>query len=52
MIVALGGMYWLYLCLLPTDESNVSGWARRQFGWSLSLLLILSATWALDSFWH
>lgn len=52
MIVALSGMYWLYLCLLPSEESNVSGWARRQFGWSLSLLLILSATWALDSFWH
>lgn len=52
MIVLLGGMYWLYLCLLPTEGTDINGWARRQFGWSLSLLLILSTTWALDSFWH
>lgn len=52
LIMVLAGGYWLYLCLQPVDDAGQSGWARKQFGWSLMLLLILSASWSLDSFLH
>jgi protoheme IX farnesyltransferase len=52
LVMLLAGGYWLYLCLGPVDEIGQSGWARKQFGWSLMLLIILSATWSLDSFLH
>lgn len=52
MVMVLAGAYWLYLCLQPVEEGGLNKWARRQFGWSLMLLLILSATWSLDSFLH
>lgn len=52
MIMVLAGSYWLYLCLQPVEEGELNKWARRQFGWSLMLLLILSATWSLDNFLH
>lgn len=52
MIVLLAGSYWLYLCLQKVVDADVSTWARKQFLWSLSVLLVMSATWSLDSFWH
>lgn len=50
LTITLAGMYWLYLCLQHTSDINT--WARKQFGWSLSVLLVLSITLSLDSFWH
>lgn len=52
MIVILAGLYWLYVCLQRVEQGEVIGWARKQFGWSLILLLIMAATWSLDSFLH
>lgn len=52
LIMLLVGGYWLYLCLQPATPDELNGWARKQFGWSLMLLVILSVTWSLDSFWH
>lgn len=52
LVMVLGGAYWLYLCLQPVKEVGQIGWARKQFGWSLMLLLILCGTWSLDSFLH
>lgn len=50
LLLILGGMYWLGLCLSnPTND--YLHWARKQFGWSLWLLLIMSAGWTLNSFW-
>ena len=49
LIVLLAGLYWLQLCL-DRSETDVSRWARKQFGWSLWLLLIMSATLSLNSF--
>ncbi len=52
MVMVLAGLYWLYLCLQPVENDEVNRWARKQFGWSLMLLLILAAVWSLDSFLH
>mgnify|MGYP003335080487 CR=1 FL=1 len=52
MVMLLAGLYWLYLCLMPVENGEVNRWARKQFGWSLMLLLVLCATWSLDSFLH
>lgn len=52
MIVLLAGGYWLYLCLQRIVDADANGWARKQFGWSLSVLLVMSAVWSLDSFLH
>lgn len=51
LIVALASLYWLYLCFQPVGES-IEKWARRQFGWSLWVLLTMIGTISLDSFWH
>lgn len=51
LILLLTGLYWLYLCLLPTD-GDIRKWARRQFFYSLSLLYVLTLVLSLDSFWH
>lgn len=52
MIMVLAGGYWLYLCVQPPENGEVNRWARKQFGWSLMLLLVLCAVWSLDSFLH
>lgn len=52
LIMLLGGIYWLYLCLQPVIDGQWSSWARKQFGWSLMLLVTMSISWSLDSFWH
>ena len=52
LIVILAGFYWLYVCLQIVEQGEAVGWARKQFGWSLMLLLIMAATWSLDSFLH
>ena len=52
MIMVLAGSYWLYLCVQPPENGEVNRWARKQFGWSLMLLLVLCAVWSLDSFLH
>jgi len=49
LIGLLAGFYWLRLCL-DTSEPDATKWARKQFGWSLWLLLIMSAALALDGF--
>jgi heme o synthase len=53
LILVLLGAYWLLLCLTPiaADES-IEQWARRQFGWSLKLLLFMCIILSLDSFLH
>lgn len=52
LIMVLAGGYWLYLCMQPPVDGEVNRWARKQFGWSLTLLLILCGVWSLDSFLH
>lgn len=52
LILLLVGAYWLYLCLEPIGQGGMNGWARRQFGWSLSVLLVLCLVLSLDSFMH
>lgn len=52
MIMVLAGAYWLYLCMQQPEDGEVNRWARKQFGWSLMLLLILCGVWSLDSFLH
>jgi protoheme IX farnesyltransferase len=52
LVLLLTGLYWLYLCLIPTERSSYQAWSRKQFGWSLSLLLILSFTQSIDSLLH
>ncbi len=50
LVILLVGSYWLYICLMP--YANIVSWARRQFGWSLNVLLVLSLSLSLDSFWR
>lgn len=50
LVMALAGGYWLLLVLQPYNDINK--WARKQFGWSLSVLLIMCVGLSLDSFWH
>ncbi len=50
LLLTLAGGYWLYLCSLP--YTDITRWARKQFGWSLSVLLLLSITLSLDHFWR
>lgn len=50
LLLMLAGMYWLYLCFSPYVD--ITKWARKQFGWSLSVLLLLSVTLSLDHFWR
>ena len=52
LAMALTGLYWLYLCLDRITTESINGWARRQFGWSLYTLLIMSALLSVDSFMH
>lgn len=52
LVSVLAGFYWLYLCLRPAPDGDQNRWARKQFGWSLMLLIILCASWSLDSFFH
>lgn len=53
LVLILLGAYWLYLCLAPSQTGElVEGWAKRQFGWSLKLLLMMSIVLSLDSFFH
>lgn len=52
LIMLLFGGYWLYLVLQRVSQDSLNSWARKQFGWSLMLLIILCASWSLDSFWH
>lgn len=52
LIMVLAGGYWLYLCMQQPEDGEVNRWARKQFGWSLMLLLILCGVWSLDSFLH
>ena len=49
LLLLLASGYWVYLSLFP--YTDVTRWAQRQFGWSLSVLLLLSATLSLDHFW-
>lgn len=50
VITVLAGAYWLVLCLLRPVGGDYSTWARRQFRWSLWLLLIMSIGWSLNTF--
>jgi heme o synthase len=52
MVMILLGGYWLYLCLQRVSAGDINGWARRQFGWSLSVLLVMSIGLSIDSFLH
>lgn len=52
MVTVLAGGYWLNLCAQPPENNEENRWARKQFGWSLMLLLILCTVWILDSFLH
>lgn len=51
LTMILIGMYWVYLCFSTVMDDGVR-WARKQFGWSLIVLLVFSSALALDSFWH
>jgi protoheme IX farnesyltransferase len=51
LILLLSGLYWLYLCALPT-EGDMRRWGLRQFLYSLSLLYVLALVLSLDNFWH
>lgn len=51
LILLLSGLYWLYLCLIPSP-GTIETWARRQFLYSLSLLYVLLIVLSLDSFWR
>lgn len=50
LLVVLAGCYWLYLSLLK--YTDITKWARKQFGWSLKVLLLLSITLSVDNFWR
>lgn len=51
LILILLGAYWLLLCLTSTSaDDSIEQWARRQFGWSLKLLLFMCIILSLDSF--
>lgn len=50
LIMMLMSGYWLYLVFQPAEDADA--WARKQFGWSLSVLLILCLSLSFDSFWH
>lgn len=52
LVLVLVGLYWLYLCLSPVTSDALNSWARRQFGWSLIVLLVLCTMLSLDSFMH
>lgn len=52
LVMVLVGGYWLYLCLQPFLRHDAAQWARRQFGWSLNVLLVLSLMLSIDSFLH
>lgn len=54
LVLLLSGLYWLYVCVsyVGNDNETSETWARRQFIWSLKLLLILSVALSLDSFLH
>lgn len=50
ILMILASSYWLYLAMKPYKD--VVGWARKQFKWSLNVLLLLSATLSVDHFWR
>lgn len=52
LVLILVGTYWLYLCVTPASTEQMNSWARRQFGWSLSVLLVLCIVLSVDSFMH
>lgn len=52
LAVILAGIYWLYLCLSPSNDIAMISWSKKQFRWSLILLLIMALAWSLDSFLH
>lgn len=52
LVMLLVGSYWLYLSILPVINADIAGWARRQFGWSLIVLLVFSALLSVDTFLH
>lgn len=52
LIMILMGGYWLYVCLQSARGETVEAWARRQFGWSLQTLLVMSVVLSFDSFLH
>jgi protoheme IX farnesyltransferase len=52
MVMVLLGGYWLYLCAQRVLGGDINRWARRQFGWSLSVLLVMSIGLSVDSFLH
>lgn len=52
LVMVLIGLYWLYLCLQFTVDHDIVRWARKQFGWSLTVLLVFSLMLSLDSFLH
>jgi heme o synthase len=51
LVMLLAGLFWLYRCFEP-DHGRVEAWARKQFGTSLVVLLLLSASLSLDGFLH
>lgn len=53
LVLVLCGAYWLYLCLSPaTPAGDIVAWSRRQFGWSLMVLLVFCGLLSLDQFFH
>lgn len=52
LVLVLLGAYWLLLCLTRDTDEPIERWARRQFGWSLKLLLFMCVILSLDSFLH
>lgn len=52
LVLILVSAYWLYLCLSPISTGQMNDWARRQFGWSLSVLLVFCIVLSVDSFIH
>lgn len=50
LLMTLVSGYWLLLVFRPYHDVN--RWARKQFSWSLSVLLVMCIGLSLDSFWH
>lgn len=52
LIMLLGGGYWLYICIGKENVDSTDVWARKQFRWSLVVILLLSFSLSLDGLWH
>lgn len=52
LVMVLVGGYWLNLVFRKPVDGDTNRWARQQFGWSLSVLLVMCIGLSVDSFLH